>query len=682
MPFRTWFRKRSLVFRVAQLGMLVAGVLFISCAALLLAARLAGPMVIPDTAPAAFYDSRGKLIGKWEKGNRQWVSIEEMAPAVKLATLAIEDRRFFRHHGFDLQRIAGSAFVDLRRLSKAQGASTITMQYAKNLFLTNDKTWRRKAEEVFYTLRLEMNESKKSILEGYLNTIYYGHGAYGIEAAAHVYFNKKARDLTLAEASMLAGIPNGPSLYSPLLNYDQAKKRQRVVLKTMVDSGFLTKKRAETAYHSPVVLAHQEKTVPRTAPYFQDAVRRELTDRLHFSRKELDSGGLKIYTTLDAESQRAAEYWAEKIIPEKSAIQTALVALDPKTGGVVAMIGGRDYAKSSYNRAVVSKRAPGSAMKPFLYYAALRNGFTPSTRLKSAPTIFTYDDGRRTYTPANFGGYYADGPITMAQALALSDNIFAVKTHLSIGMEKMVDAARKAGITSPLTEIPSLALGSRPVSVIEMARAYATLANEGARIRPELITKVTDKHGKVLYEWTPGKKQVLNRQTAFVLSQMMTGIFDKRLNGYTKVTGSQIAGQMTHKVAAKTGSTSSDSWMAGFTPDLVAAVWVGYDKGETISTYPDTGYAKDIWSHFMENALEDMPKNRFKAPEGVVSVSIDPKTGLRSNGSCPGRPTYFIKGTEPSEYCSGETRRTKTEQTRKNKPEKRGFFDRLLHWWR
>lgn len=672
-------KKKNVITRwIVRIAALFPIMLLLCLAILLLSAKIAGPMDIPASRPAVFYDNSGKFIGKWDATNRQWTNSDNMAPSIKLATLAIEDRRFFHHHGFDFQRLVQSALVDMRSLSKAQGASTITMQYAKNLFLSNDKTWLRKFSEMFYTVRLEMNESKKEILEGYLNTIYYGHGAYGVEAAAHTYFNKSAENLSLAQSSMLAGIPNGPSIYSPLLNYDLAKKRQKVVLNTMVKSGYLTKKRAETAYHSPLQLVHTDKKKAEKAPYFQDAVRRELTERLHISQKELASGGLKVYTTLDNETQETAEFWIKHTIPDASKIQTALVALDPKTGGVVAMVGGRDYQSSSYNRAVSAKRAPGSAFKPFLYYAALQNGFTPATRLKSAPTAFTFDNGHANYAPNNFGGYYADKPITMEQALALSDNIFAVKTHLAIGMQHLVHAARQAGISSALAPIPSLALGSKPVSVLELTRGYATFANEGARIQPALITRVTDRKGRTLYEWTPKKKQVLNRQTSYVLSQMMTGIFDKRLNGYTRVTGSPVAEFLTHKVAAKTGSTSADSWMAGFTPDLVASVWVGYDKGETISTYPDTGYAKTIWSHFMESALEGTPKNAFKPPKGVVSVSIDPKSGLRAGKGCTGRPTYFVKGTEPTKYCG----QSKASKTSKKKKQPRSMLDRLFHWWK
>ncbi|MCO7176296.1 transglycosylase domain-containing protein [Sporolactobacillus kofuensis] len=647
---------------------------------LLLSAKIAGPMDIPSSRPAIFYDQHDQYIGKWDTTNRRWTDIEKMAPSIKLATLAVEDRRFFQHHGFDFRRIAQSAFIDMRSLTKAQGASTITMQYAKNLFLSNDKTWLRKFSEMFYTMRLEMNESKKEILEGYLNTIYYGHGAYGSESAAHVYFNEKAKDLTLAQSSMLAGIPNGPSLYSPFLHYNEAKMRQKIVLNTMVKSGFLTKKRAKIAYNAPLQLAHPEKNTVKKAPYFQDAVRHELTEKLHISQKALASGGLKVYTTLDSETQNMAEYWVKHTIPAYSNIQTALIALDPKNGGVVAMVGGRDYQTSPFNRATHAKRAPGSAFKPFLYYAALRNGFTPATRLKSVPTSFSFDHGHSDYSPHNFGGYYANKPITMEQALALSDNIFAVKTHLAIGMEELVNAAHRSGITSALAPIPSLALGSKPVSVLELARGYATFANEGARIKPELITRVEDDKGRTLYEWNPQRKQVLNRQTSFVLSQMMTGIFDKRLNGYTKVTGSPVARTLSHKVAAKTGSTSSDSWMAGFTPDLVAAVWVGYDKGETINTSPDTGYAKTIWSHFFEDALKGTPKNRFHPPDGVVRVRIDPKSGLLASKGCVGRPTYFVKGTEPTVYCEEINKKSLNHSTEKKTHH--SLFNRLFHWWK
>lgn len=668
--FFKWALRISLIFILMMVFAL---------ASLWIWAKIEGPPPVKVPKPTSFYDTSGKIYGKWnyQNKNQAWVGLEHVAPKLREATVAIEDKRFYQHHGFDIRRILGAAIADTRSLSKAQGASTITMQYAKNLFLTNEKTWTRKLNEAFYTMRLEMNYSKNTILEGYLNTIYYGHGTYGIQAASKYYFNKKAADLTLAEASMLAGIPNGPSLYSPYLHFNQAKKRQQTVLNAMAASGYITKAQAKAAFHSKLNLVRHHPEEEKKAPYFQDAVKNELKNKLHLSDKMLATGGLKVYTTLNSNMQKAAEFWVKNTITAGSKIQTALVAMDPRTGGVEALIGGRDYERSAYNRALYAKRAPGSTFKPFLYYAALRNGFTPATELKSAPTTFTFDDGKARYAPNNFGGYYADQPITLAQALALSDNIYAVKTHLSIGMDQLVKTAAKAGITSPLSPIPSLALGSEPVSVLEMARGYATLANEGAKVEPHLITMVTDNKGNVLYNWHSQTKQVLNPQTTFVLSQLMTGIFDKRLDGYTKVTGSGVAGMLTHKMAAKTGSTATDSWMVGFTPNLVTSVWTGYDKGETISTYPDSGYAKDIWAHFMESALEGKPRNSFQPPKGVVAVKIDPKTGQLAAKQCPGRLTYFVKGTAPTTYCDGSQDNPDEKATKRHK---KGFFERFFHW--
>ncbi len=618
-----------------------------------MAAWAMGPPSIHPPMPAKIYDQSGQLAGEAGAGHkRSWVPLKDIASPLKEATVAVEDRRFYQHHGFDLRRLGGAIIKDIATLSKKEGASTITMQYAKNLFLTNQKSWLRKAEEAFYTMRLETNYSKQTILEGYLNTIYYGHGAYGIEAASEVYFNKKASDLTLSEASILAGIPKGPSLYSPLINYERAKSRQKIVLQSMVDTHKITQKEADQAYNEPLHFVKSQKKTQHNAPYFQDEVIKELRNKLHFDQKTIATGGLKVYTTLNSKLQKTADKWVKEIIQPDSKVQTAVVLMNPKNGAVQALVGGRDYQKSSFDRAVQAKRSPGSSFKPYLYYAALRNGFTPSTTLISKPTPFTYDQGKKTYSPSNFGGYYANGPITLAQALALSDNIYAVKTHMSIGEEKLVDVAKKVGITSPLSKIPSLALGTKPVSVLEMARGYSAFANGGDKINPYYITKVVDREGKVLYQADPSSTHVLNKPTTFVLSQLMTGVFDKSLNDYTKVTGTTVAPLLSHKIAAKTGSTAADSWMAGFTPSLVGAVWVGYDKGETISTYPDTGYSKLIFAHVMEDALKGKPKNEFHPPAGVVKVLVDPDSGELATDACPkARWTYYLKGTEPKKTC-------------------------------
>lgn len=626
---------------------------FISLIVFWMVAWAMGAPPIHPPMPAKIYDQNGQLAGEAGASHkRSWVPLKEIAEPLKEATIAVEDRRFYQHHGFDLRRLGGAVITDIATLSKKEGASTITMQYAKNLFLTNEKSWLRKAEEAFYTMRLETNYSKHTILEGYLNTIYYGHGAYGIEAASEAYFNKKASDLTLSEASLLAGIPKGPSLYSPFIHYERAKSRQKIVLQSMVQTHKITQQEADKAYRAPLHLVKTHKKVQHHAPYFQDEVVKALRNTLHFDQKTIATGGLRVYTTLNTKLQKTAEKWIKEVIQPDSKIQTAVVLMDPKTGAVQALVGGRDYQESTFDRAVQAKRAPGSSFKPYLYYAALRNGFTPSTQLISKPTTFTYDQGKKTYSPSNFGGYYANGPITLAQALALSDNIYAVKTHLSIGEDKLVDVAKKVGITSPLAEIPSLALGTKPVSVMEMARGYSALANGGNRVNPYYITKVVDREGKVLYQADPSTKHVLNKPATFVLSQVMTGVFDKKLNDYTKVTGTSVAPLLTHKIAAKTGSTAADSWMAGFTPSLTGVVWVGYDKGETVSTYPDTGYSKLIFAHVMEDALEGHPKNEFHPPKGVVKVLVDPDSGELATDACPNaRWTYYLEGTEPQKSC-------------------------------
>ncbi|MTT30957.1 PBP1A family penicillin-binding protein [Terrilactibacillus sp. BCM23-1] len=666
---------------VFRLNLFFLLLFLIGIAGLWIVAKIAGPPPLNVPKAISYYDSHGNIFNKATdsalSSSSEWTKLDHISKPLIQATLSIEDKHFYKHHGFDLRRLAGALFADVKSFSKAQGASTITMQYAKNSFLSNDKTWTRKLAEAFYTMRLEMNYSKDQILEGYLNTIYYGHGAYGIQAASKYYFNKNASDLSLSEASMLAGIPKGPSLYAPDVHYERAKERQKIVLQSMVKNGTISKQLAHSASNHSLKLVKERPKKERLAPYFQQAVRDELKNKLHLTDDQLINGGLNVYTTLDPKIQKKAEYWIKDTIDPKSDIQSALVSMNPKTGAVLALIGGRDYDKSAFNRATQSRRSPGSSFKPFLYYAALQDGFTPSTLLKSAPTSFQYDDDRATYSPSNFGNYYANKKITMAEALAVSDNIYAVKTHMSIGMDELVKTAKEVGIRSPLAPIPSLALGSKPVSMLEITRGYSAIANGGYRVQPHFVKKVTDKDGNVLYEWKPKNKKVLNKKAAFVLSQMMTGIFDKHLNGYTTVTGSKVANILTHKVAAKTGSTATDSWMVGFTPKLAMAVWVGYDQGETISVYPDSGYAKKIWAHSMESALSGKSKNSFKPPKGVVAVNIDPKTGLRATDTCPGRETYFIKGTAPKAYCDGT--KVVSHPKHKKKTQSHGLFDWIFH---
>jgi penicillin-binding protein 2D len=650
---------------------------------IVLYAKWQGPPSLTVPQSTIIYASDGTKIGELHNGQkRYWVSLDDISDSVLQATIAIEDRSFYDHHGFDYKRIVGAALADLRAMSKVQGASTITQQYARNLFLQHEKTWQRKATEALYTIRLEQNYSKDEILEGYLNTIYYGHGVYGIEAAANYYFGKSARQLSLAEAAMLAGIPKGPTLYSPYVNQEKATERQRLILKTMEGNGYITTKQLNQAVHENLVyLTKAEEAQKSIAPYFQDAMMSSLVDKLQIDEQTIQTKGLKIYTTLDASMQKIAEDIVENSIEDKSEIQAGFVALDPKTGYVKALIGGRDYERSPFNRATQANRQPGSTIKPLLYYEAINNGSTPSTEMMSEPTSFAYDDGMSTYKPSNYNDYYANDFITMLQAMALSDNIYAVKTHIFLGMESLVKAGEQFGLQTKIKEVPSAALGTSPVRLIDIVNAYGMLDNNGKKIEPTFVTKVEDRNGEVIYQADKNNKQVLNEQAAFVTAHMMTGMFDAKLNDYTSVTGHSIASSLTRDYAGKSGTTSTDSWMIGFSPQLVAGVWTGYDKGKKIELVQEKSYAKKIWAKFMEKALENQSVKSFRPPDGVTGVYINPASGKLATEECPTkRLTYYIAGTEPTEYCSEHVPDVHEDETNDPKEKEEGWL-KFFKWW-
>lgn len=676
-------KKTKRYFRLSLLAFLIVLTIFIIfIAGILIYAKILGPPPLSVPQSSLYYSSDGKIIGESNNGEkRYWVNIDDISTDLIHATISIEDQNFYGHHGFDVKRIGGAIIADIKAMDKVQGASTISQQYARNLFLTLDKTWKRKLSEAFFTIRLEMNYDKNQILEGYLNTINYGNQAYGIEAASQFYFGKSAKDLSLGEASILAGIPKGPSIYSPITNFDRAKTRQKIILQAMVKNKYITQKEANLAEKEKLAIVGEHSYQTATiAPYFQDTVRSLLKSKLNIDDRIIDLGGLHVYTTLNTNQQKIAEEVVEETISENSNIQIGFAAMDPETGFVSALVGGRDYNKSQYNRAVQALRQPGSTIKPLLYYAALEKGFTPTTMMKSEPTTFRFDDGRSEYTPHNFNSKYANGDISMAQALALSDNVFAVKTHLFLGQQTLIDTAKQFGIHSKMAKVPSLALGTSGVRVIDMVNAYSLLANGGKRVEPVFITKVEDYQGNILYQYEPKKEQVLEPKLTFVMDQMMTGMFDKKLNGYSSVTGATIANQMTRLYAGKSGSTNSDSWMIGFTPQLTAGVWTGYDEGKTITLTADKLYAKNIWIRFMERSLEHQPIKTFKKPKGVVSVPIDPESGKIATADCPvSRLTYFVAGTEPTDYCDTHIDNSShPHKHKKSKKEDKSWFNKLF----
>lgn len=681
------FRKTAKVFRAALfIGMICAALFFLVYFSIIGYAKILGPPPLAVPQSTLYMADDGSVIGESNSGQkRYWVPLKDISPDLVKATISIEDRNFYAHNGFDYKRIAGAIIADIKAMAKVQGASTITQQYARNLYLEHDKTWKRKLTEAFYTLRLEMNYSKNEILEGYLNTIYYGNGAYGIQAASQYYFGKDARDLSLAEASMLAGVPKGPSIYSPLANEKKANERQATVLRSMEIKEYISRAEADEAAAAPLKLVgkHQRGSVGQ-APYFQDAVQKELKYTLKLDERTIALGGLKVYTTVNLEQQQLAEEMVAKHISEDSEIQAGFVAMDPRTGHVKAMVGGRNYEESPFNRAMQAVRQPGSTMKPLLYYAALENGFTPSTTMKSELTTFRFDDGSSEYTPHNFNNKYAEDDITMAQALALSDNVYAVKTHLFLGQETLVDTAKRFGLSTNMAQVPSLALGTSGVRVLEMASAYSLFANGGKYVEPVLIERVESNDGTVLFEAEKGGRQILQPELASVMNHMLTGMFDPKLNGYSSVTGITMADEMSRPYAGKSGSTNTDSWMIGYTPQLVTAVWTGYDVGKPIVKSTEKVYSKNIWFNFMEKALEDEPAAPFKTAKGTIGVFVNPANGKIATANCPvKRLTYFKDGTEPQEYCTdhldaGEEQPKEPVQEHQEKPEKKPWYKRIF----
>ncbi|MGG1878614.1 PBP1A family penicillin-binding protein [Paenibacillus cisolokensis] len=684
---RSTRRKRPFV-RIAAFLFGLLG-LSIMAGGMLLAYLFITPLPVAETSRySRLLDSQGELIATFSSTGKssEQVKLADISPNLIKATLAVEDRKFYDHPGFDLKGMARALLVNLEHMDTKQGASTLTQQLARNLYLSHEKTWTRKLKEAKYTAQLEMKYSKDQILEMYLNEIYYGHGAYGIESASLMYFGKSAKDLSLAESAMLAGIPKGPTYYSPYNQPENAAKRQRIVLNAMAQTGYITQAEADKAAASKLALLPQNRQENKViASYFRDYVRQLVTRELKITEKQLEEGGLNIYTTLDPQAQQAAEEAVAKEMENSGELETALVSIDPRNGHIKAMVGGKDYRQNQYNHALATTRQPGSSFKPIMYLTAIASGeMTSTTMFNSQPTLFHYDNNRKTYQPSNFGDKYL-GEIAMRQAIAASDNIYAVNTIMQLGADKVADMARKLGITSKLETVPSLALGTSPISPLEMASAYSVIANNGKRIEPVAVLKITDAAGRSLYSAPEESgQQIVEPAAAYVLTRMMEGVFE------TGGTGNRVSSMMKRPVAGKTGTTNTDAWMVGYTPELSTAVWVGYDKGKTISTV-DGRRAAPIFAQYTEKALENVPPKIFPIPDGVVSVYVDPKTGLLAGPDCPAKTLeVFVEGTEPTEYCSEHSGGDEQEEQDSNeenpaqeaeKQEERSWWSDFKRWW-
>ncbi|WP_157729321.1 transglycosylase domain-containing protein [Tumebacillus algifaecis] len=579
--------------------------------------------------------------------NRLKVSLQDIPQSAIDAILSVEDQQFYNHGGFNPVGIARALWVDLKSGEVLEGGSTITQQLAKNLYLTQDKTIKRKLQEALHTLQLEMNYTKEEILEQYLNVIYYGQGAYGIEMAAQTYFDKPSKELTLAEASLLAGIPKGPNIYNPFFHFDAAKERQRIVLQLMVEEGKVTKQEADTAFATELKFAALKAPKGR-APYFTDYVSYQLKQVYGVSDDDLYRGGLKIQTTLDPAMQKAAEDIVATHLKKHPDIQVALLSIDPNTGEIKAMVGGQNYAESSYNR-TLAKRQPGSSFKPFVYLTALNNNYTASTRIKSEKTTFTYDDDNgepKSYEVHNFNNQYADDYLPFRDAISRSDNVFAVTTTMDVGPDKVITTAKALGITSTMKPYPSLALGVFPTTALEMVRAYAPLANGGHKIEPYAITSIENTYREEQKTFLPQKEQVIDAGAAFILTNMMQSVLTDPYG-----TGYRVHEAFPRPAAGKTGTTDTDAWMIGYTPQLLTAVWIGYDKDRLLSA-TESHLAAPIWAEFMNEAHKDLPDKDFQLPANVVESYIDPTTGQLATENCPvKRREYYLVGTEPTDWC-------------------------------
>ncbi|MRR17146.1 MAG: PBP1A family penicillin-binding protein [Deltaproteobacteria bacterium] len=581
-------------------------------------------------------DENDELIDEFFLEDRKMVKIADVPKIVQHAFVAAEDSRFYKHQGVDLLSIFRAVFKNVEAGKIVQGGSTITQQVAKLMYLTPERKYIRKFKEAILSYRIDKYLNKDEILNLYLNQIYLGHGTYGIESASIGYFGKSAKDLTLPEAALLAGLPKAPTTYSPFLYFDRAKQRQVYVLTRMMEEGFITKEQMDKAAAEPLKLRPM-KPKDKVAAYFVENVRRYVQEK--YGADVLYKEGLTIYTTLNLPAQKAARDALLKGLTEmedrgkyeKDLVQGALYCMEVKTGAIRAMVGGRDFNKSEFNRATQSRRQPGSAFKPLIYTAAFDKGMNPSTRFVDSPIVFpdpSQEDG--LWKPKNFDEKFL-GPITMRQALVQSRNVVTVKILQDIGIDYATSYAANMGIESPLARNLSLALGSSGVTLQELVRSYGVLANQGKKVTPFFIRKIVDRTGNVFEEAKIQTEQVIDPRIAFMTSYVMQDVVESGTGRRVKSIGRPVAG--------KTGTTNDirDAWFVGFTPSLITGVWVGFDQERSLGKQEVGGRAAaPIWLYFMEKVLHGKPVEAFPVPQGIVFVKVDHKTGRPAQGGGPG----------------------------------------------
>ena len=620
----------------------------------------------PSIATRVYADNN-ELIDEFFLEDRKVIKLADVPKIVIQAFVAAEDARFYQHRGFDLQGITRAFYKNIEAGRIVHGGSTITQQVAKSLYLSSERKYMRKIKEAILAYKIDKYLTKDEIMSLYLNHIYLGHGTYGIEAASHGYFGKSAKYLTLPEAALLAGLPKAPSSYSPFINFDKARQRQTYVLDRMVEDEYITQEEKSLALAIPVKLK-STRPKEKIAPYFIENVRRYVLEI--YGSDVLYKEGLEIYTTLNIDMQKAARDAVERGLQElearegyeKGVVQGAFLCMDAKTGAVTAMVGGRDFKKSEFNRATQSKRQPGSSFKPFIYTAAFDKGMTPSTRILDAPIVYenrSSPDG--FWKPKNFDGKF-NGPTTLRTALVQSRNIITIKVLQEIGVDYAAAYATNMGITSPLSKNLTMALGTSSVTLQEMVRAYGVLANQGKRVVPFFIKKIVDRTGQVFEETQVKSEQVIDPRIAFISSYVMQDVVESGTGRRVKSIG--------RPVAAKTGTTDDmrDAWFIGFTPSLVAGVWVGFDQERSLGKQEVGGRAAaPIWLYFMEKAVRGKPVEIFPVPDGIVFIKVDPHTGMPTMRSTHGTIyESFLEGTTANGAVPMEVDETQDDLTKNN----------------
>ena len=603
----------------------------------------------PD-AVTRIYSTDQVLLAELFIEKREPVPLETIPRFLKAALVATEDRKFYKHSGVDLKGITRAIIKDIKAGEFVEGASTITQQLSKTLFLTPRKTLVRKIKEAILAFQLERRYTKDEILELYLNQVYFGSGAYGVESAAKIFFGKSAKDLNLAECALVAGMPKSPSRYSPLVNPDLAIKRRNTVLRQMRDTNIISEKAYQQAIKE-ALYANGHRFNPSKAPFFVEYIKTFLEDKLGSTR--LYKGGLSVFTTLDYNLQSVAEKAVtagllaltdrmKRAHRAEPAPEAALISIDLASGGILAMVGGKDFNASPFNRASMAMRQPGSAFKPFVYAYAIEQGFAQNKIILDAPVVYRGAQGGDDWKPQNFSLEYK-GEMTLRHALTISQNIPAVRLLQTLGPYSVAQFAHQLGIKSHLASNLSLALGSSEVTLMDLTSAYSVFPNKGEKVRPFGVLEIVDRQGRVVWRAKSQKRLVMSRAGAAIMTNMLEGVIKEGTGRRAQILGRAVAG--------KTGTSNDykDALFIGFSPHVIAGVWVGRDAGSSLGA-KETGAkaALPIWIDFMKAALENEPHQYFDIPDDVSQIRMDPITGLaQPDDSKRSVVALFKKGTEP-----------------------------------